>query len=185
MKKILILLILTLMFSISYGQKNINNFMVTDTSVGIFNKGMTVSDVLKLVEDDQIKKVIDFDDYENSYDDYQYFDSNQNHLLTLTPSKQDDKNSKINRILIIDDRYKTDKKISLSSTYADLKDSYEITKYEPAMEHIVLIVDELNAWFSIDKNQLLENWWDDSRKQIDKSKIPDKATFDSFVIWWN
>ena len=185
MKKTIILLISTLMFSCSHGQKSIDNFLVTNKGVGIFDKGMTVNDVLKLVGNDQIKKVVDLDDYENAYDDYQYFDSNKNHLLTLTPEYQDDKKSKINRILIKDKRYKTNKKIGLSSTYADLKGNYQITDYSPDLEHIVLTVDELNAWFSISKSQLLENWWVDNSKTIDISKIPDNATFDSFVIWWN
>lgn len=185
MRKIVILLISTVMLSCSYGQKSIDNFLVTDSSVGIFDKGMTIKDVLKLVVDDQIKKVVDYDDYENSYDDYHYFDSNKNHLLTLTPEYQDDKKSKINRILIKDKRYKTNKKIGLSSTYADLKENYQITGYSPDLEHIVLKVDKLNAWFSISKSQLLENWWVDNSKTIDISKIPDNATFDSFVIWWN
>ncbi|MDB4289729.1 hypothetical protein N9887_01465 [Flavobacteriaceae bacterium] len=185
MRNLIFLFFLIFMLSNSSGQTSEDSFLVTDISVGIFKKGMTVSDLLELVENDQIKKVVDHDGYENTYDDYQYYDSDQNHLLTLTPENQNDKNSKINRVLIIDKRYKTDQKVGLSSTYIDLKDCYLITNYEPDLEHIVLRVKELNAWFSINKSQLLENWWDDSRKRIDKSKIPDKATFDSFVIWWN
>ena len=184
-RKTLILFISTLLFSCSYGQKSTDDFLVTDTNVGIFYEGMTVNDVLKLVMDNQIKKVVDFDDYENPYDDYQYFDSNKNHLLILTPEYQDDKKSKINRILIKDERYKTNKNIGLSSTYADLKEHYQITDYSPDLEQIVLTIDELNAWFSISKSQLSENWWNDNTKTIDISKIPDNATFDSFVIWWN
>ena len=184
-RKTLILFISTLLFSCSYKQKSTDDFLVTDTNVGIFYEGMTVNDVLKLVMDNQIKKVVDFDDYENPYDDYQYFDSNKNHLLILTPEYQDDKKSKINRILIKDERYKTNKNIGLSSTYADLKEHYQITDYSPDLEQIVLTIDELNAWFSISKSQLSENWWNDNTKTIDISKIPDNATFDSFVIWWN
>lgn len=57
---------------------------------------MTVKDVLDIVPKYQIKKVADKDDYENSYDDYQYFDQNKTHLLILTPTIQDDIQSKIN-----------------------------------------------------------------------------------------
>jgi hypothetical protein len=184
MKNVIFLFYLILAYSCSNGQEIKDNFLVTETNVGIFKKGMTVNDLLELVDDNQIKKVVEYDDYEASYDDYQYFDSNQNHLLTLTPTIQDDNNSKINTILILDKRYKTDKQIGLSSTYADLKGSYKITDFAPDLEHIVLKVDELNAWFGINKSQLLENWWDDIRKEIDKSKIPNNATFDSFVVQW-
>ena len=160
------------------------DFLVTENNVGVFKKGMSVKDVLDIIPKVQINKVVDKDDYENSYDDYQYFDTNKTHLLTLTPTIQDDIQSKINRILILDNRFKTNKNIGLGSTYADLKNNYKITDIEPDLEHIVLTIGELNAWFSINKKQLLDNWWDENKKQIDVSKIPDTATFDTFVIWW-
>lgn len=159
-------------------------FLVTENSVDVFKTGMTVKDILTIVPKGQLKKVVDYDDYENAYDDFQYFDIDNKHLLTLTPTIQDDLNGTINRVLIIDKRYKTHKNIGLSSTYRNLKNNYEITEYAPDLEHIVLTVEELNAWFSISKDQLLENWWDDSNKKIDTTKIPDTATFDTFVIWW-
>lgn len=174
------------LLTISCANKPADNadFLVTEKSVGIFKKGMTVKDVLDIVPKNQIKKVVDKDDYENFYDDYQYFDKNKTHLLTLTPNIQDDSQSKINRILILNKRFKTNKNIGLGSTYTDLKSNYKITDIAPDLEHIVLTVGELNACFSINKNQLLDNWWDENRKQIDSSKIPDTATFDIFVIWW-
>ena len=174
------------LLTISCANKPADNadFLVTENSVGIFKKEITVKDVLDIVPKTQIKKMVDKDDYENSYDDYQYFDKNKTHLLTLTPTTQDDTQSKINRILILDKRFKTNKNIGLGSTYSDLKSNYKITAIAPDLEHIVLTVGELNAWFSINKNQLLDNWWDENKKQIDSSKIPDTATFDTFVIWW-
>ena len=160
------------------------DFLVTENNVGVFKKGMTVKEVLDIVPKVHIKKVVDKDDYENSYDDYQYFDTNKIHLLTLTPTVQDEIQSKINRILILDNRFKTNKNIGLGSTYADLKNNHKITDFAHDLEHIVLTVGELNARFSINKKQLLDNWWDESKKQIDISKIPDTATLDTFVIWW-
>ena len=160
------------------------DFLVTENNVGVFKKGMTVKEVLDIVPKVHIKKVVDKDNYENSYDDYQYFDTNKTHLLTLTPTIRDDIQSKINRILILDNRFKTNKNIGLGSTYADVKNNHKITDIAPDLEHIVLTVGELNARFSINKKQLLDNWWDESKKKIDISKIPDTATFDTFVIWW-
>lgn len=160
------------------------DFLVTENSVGIFKNGMTVEGVLNIVPKAQIKKVVDKDGYENSYDDYLYFDKSKIHLLTLTTTLQDNSQSKINRILILDKRFKTHKKIGLGSTYSELKKNYKITDIGSDLEHIVVTVEELNAWFTINKNQLLDNWWDENKKQIDSSKIPDAATFDTFVIWW-
>ena len=184
MRPICYLFLLALIFSCSNKPADKTDFLVTETSVGIFKRGITVKQLFDSAPKDQIKKVVDFDDYENSYDDYQYFDTNKKHLLTLTPTIQYDINSNINRILVLDKRYKTNKNIGLGSTYSDLKNNYEITNISPDFEHIVLTVGELNAWFSINKSQLLDNWWDENKKRIDSSKIPDSATFDSFVVWW-
>ncbi|WP_072965179.1 hypothetical protein [Flavobacterium aquidurense] len=72
------------------------DFLVTENNVGVFKKGMTVKEVLDIVPKVHIKKVVDKDNYENSYDDYQYFDTSKTHLLTLTPTIRDDIQSKIN-----------------------------------------------------------------------------------------
>jgi hypothetical protein len=179
-----LLFFVILSFSCANKPADNEDFLVTEKSIGIFKKGITVKDVLDIVPKTQINKVVDQDNYGNSYDDYQYFDKNKTHLLTLTPTIQDDTQSKINRILILDKRFKTNQNIGLGSTYLDLKNNYKITDIAPDLEHIVLTVGELNAWLSINKNQLLDNWWDENKKQIDSSKIPDTATIDTFVIWW-
>ena len=184
MKAIFLTILTTL--TISCANSTIDNpeFLVTKNSVGNLKKGMTVSDLLTIIPNENLNKVIEYDNYGNSFDDYQYFDNNKNHLLTVTPIMQNNLNSKINRILVLDSRFKTAKNIGLSSTYKDLKSNYEINEYSPDLEHIILTISEINAWFSVSKEQLLENWWNDDTKQIDPLKIPDNATFDTFVVWW-
>lgn len=171
--------------SITNGQEINKDFLVTESSVGNFKKGINVKGLLKKINEEQIKKFVSYDNYENSYDDYKYFDLTNNHLLTFTPVVRNNENSIINRILIKDKRFTTIKKIGITSNYKDLKENYKTILYVPDMKHIVLKIQEINATFSISKDQLLENWWDQEKKEIDTTKIPDNATFDSFVIWWN
>ena len=116
MKTWILLFFAILTISCAYKPVDNTDFLVTENSVGIFKKGMTVKDVLDIVPKTQILKVVDKDDYENSYDDYQYFDKSKTHLLTLTPTMQDDTQSKINRILILDKRFKANKNRSKQAT---------------------------------------------------------------------
>lgn len=164
----------------------VDSFLITPTHVGLFNKGMTIQEAMSLFPKQQVVQKRGYGEFEDDiYYDYQFYDPQNNHLLTLTPTMSMDMKQKINRVLIIDSRFRTNKKISLKSTYADLKKQYEVINYSPDMDHIVLTVDELNAWLSISKDYLEKGWWNEKEKKINPDKIPADAKFDSFVIWWN
>ena len=166
----------------AFGQGN--NFLITPTSVGIFKKGMTIKDVQRLVPAKQcIKKNVQGDEGD-TYDNYELLDSQNVLLLTITPNEQENLNSTINRVLVGDKRFRTSKGIGLSSKYSELIKSYSVTEYSADIEAIILTVPELNAWFSINKKQLLDNWWNENRNQIDASRIPPTATLNTFVISW-
>lgn len=119
----------------------IDSFLITENSVGVFNKGMTIDELIQMVPKRQIKKKKGYGEFkDDSYDEYQIYDGENNPILTLTP---------------------------------------------PDLEHIVLSVGQIGAWFSINKSELEEGWWDEEEKKIDKTKIPAGSRFDSFIIWWN
>lgn len=167
-------------------KNRIDLFLVTENSVGIFKKGMTINEVIQMVPKRQIKKKVGYGEFEDdTYDDYEIYDKENQHILTMTPLTQNDSNSTINRVLIIDNRFRTESGISVESTYSELIKSYKVTDYSPDLEHIVLSVEQIGAWFSIEKTELEKGWWDEKTKRIDKTKIPSDSHFDSFVIWWN
>lgn len=160
-----------------------DNFHISENRVGIFSKGMTINDVYNSIPKEQIKKTVGYGEFaDDTYDNYEIFDSNGKKILVLTPKQNGSTNSKINRISILDSRFKTTEKIGLNSTFGDLKKHYSTDKISPDMEHIILDVNHINAWFSIKKSELEEGWW--KGNGIDKTKIPDNAKFDGITIWW-
>lgn len=160
-----------------------DNFHISESRVGIFSKGMTISDVYNTIPKEQIKKIVGYGEFaDDTYDDYEIYDSNGKKILILTPKQNGNTNSKINRISILDNRFKTTEKIGLNSTFGDLTKYYSTDKISPDMEHIVVDVEHINAWFSIRKTELQDGWW--NGKGIDKSKIPSNAKFDGITIWW-
>lgn len=159
------------------------NFHISETRVGIFSKGMTISDVYNTIPKEQIKKKVGYGEFaDDTYDDYEIYDSNEKKILVLTPRQNGNTNSKINRISILDMRFKTTEKIGLNSTFGELAQSYSTDNISPDIEHVVLDVNHINAWFSIKKTELQDGWWNGNA--IDKSKIPDNAKFDEITIWW-
>ena len=145
---------------------------------------MTISDVYNTIPKEQIKKKVRYGEFaDDTYDDYDIYDSNGKKILILTPKQNGNTNSKINRISILDNRYKTTEKIGLNSTFGDLQKNYSTDKISPNMEQIVLGVKHINAWFSIKKTELQDGWW--NGKGIDKSKIPNTAKFDGITVWWD
>ncbi|MCH2021963.1 MAG: hypothetical protein MK207_05730 [Saprospiraceae bacterium] len=193
MKNILGAIFIFILFSSSsvlkkeqYKGVNINTseqYLITTNSVGVFSKEMTISDVYKIIPKDQIKIKISTGEFEeDNYEDYEIYDSTGAKILILTPKKNGDLSSKINRILILDNRYKTKENIGLNSTYGDLAKHYSTNKIYTDMDHIVIETADINAWFSIKKSDLLDGWWDGNG--IDRSKIPKTAKFDQLSIWW-
>ncbi len=159
------------------------NFQISENRVGIFSKGMTILDIYNTIPKEQIKKKVGYGEFaDDTYDDYEIYDSNGKKILIITSKQSGNTNSKINRVSILDNRFKTTEKIGLNSTYGDLTKYYSTNKISPDMEHIVLDVNHINAWFSIKKTELQEGWWNGSG--IDKTKIPNKAKFDGITIWW-
>lgn len=160
-----------------------DNFHISENRVGIFSKGMTISDVYNTIPKDQIKKKVGYGEFaDDTFYDYEIYDSNGEKILILTPKQSGNTNSKINRILILDNRFQTTEKIGLNSTFGDLAKYYSTNKISPDMEHIVLDVNHINAWFTIKKTELQDGWWNE--KGIDESKIPNTAKFDGISIWW-
>lgn len=92
--------------------------------------------------------------------------------------------SKINRVWVIDSRFRTENGIRIKPTYSDLLKICTVTDYQPTMEQIVLIVDSLNASFSISKKNLEPSWWDENKKDINPSKIPGDSKILGLTVWW-
>lgn len=166
-------------------EKGQADFSITDSSVWIFRRGMTIGEAIQLLPGNQVRKVEGYGEFaEDVYEDYKVFDDKGNHLLTLSPKSNGDLQSEIERLLILDERFKTSKGINKTSTYAELSTAYKVDDYMTDIEVITLSIESLGAWFSINKAQLEEGWWNNADGKIDPSKIPMAATFDNFVIWW-
>ncbi len=158
---------------------------ITADSIGVFTASTTIEEVLHTVPLTQIHKKTGQGEFaDDVYDDYEVWSRTNDHLFTLTPRYTGNIQQKIERVLIQSPFYKTAKGIHRNSTYQDIDNAYTITEIVPDKKHIILVVDEINAHFSIPKTALLEGWWNITTKTVNRNKIPPAAQTDSFIVWY-
>lgn len=160
-------------------------YLIEANQVGKLKKGAIVSDLDSIFVSDSIVSRIGEGDYMFADKDlYLIYDTIGKHLLTLIPSEQYDPNAKIKSIQIFDNRFRTEKKLNIQSTFNDIKKSYSISKIENTFNTIIVFVDSLNANFTINKNELPENSRYDMDLKIDSTLIPDNAKIKFYMIDW-
>lgn len=186
-KNIFIVLIITFVFI----QCNSNNqFEIKKGQVGLINKTTTIKDLQQLFKNDSVVSNKDNlaslnknDVFQLNDDEYEIYSKNGKKLLEITAAKQNDSLSTIKSIGIFDNHFKTDKGLSLNSSFKDINENYLVNKVETTLTSATLFIDELNATVSIDKKELGLSKF--STEEIRLEQIPDLAKIKYFTIWFN
>lgn len=167
-----------------------NQYLIEKGKVGYLTKETTVLELNTIFKKDSIASNLALNSTDNkdrifSLDDDEYliFSDKGEKLLEISPTKQNDSLSKIKSIQIFDRNYKTDKGISLQSTFKDINENYMVNNVETTLTSATLFIDELNATIAIDKKELGLNTF--SREEVTLDQIPDIAKIKYFTIWFN
>lgn len=183
MNKSLLPLILILLFIISCGKQQ-DPFLISKKSIGILNDSTQVKDLKEIYKNDSIVFRMDDVEFIGNRNDIEVFDKTGNHLLVLTPKTFKDSTSTIETIKIIDARYKTAKGLNSTSTYGDIKNNYKISSIQNTLRNVVVFVNEIDAFFTIDKKELPAELQFNPSAQIEAIQIPEKAKIKYFMIGW-
>lgn len=188
MKKI-IKFSVVLLVSVFFIQCTDNSFLIEKNSVGNINSSNIISDIDKIFEKDSIVKHLSEGDmggedtkYIQEEDRYLIYSKKGKHLLTIVPKVQHDSTSKIKYIEIIDGQFKTDKDLSVHSTFKDINNKYSIDKIETSLSSAILYIDELNVTISMSKKDIGVNPFDRNKVVLDQ--IPDMTKINHFTIWF-
>lgn len=166
-----------------------NQFLVEKGKVGYLNKETVIRDLNSIFVNDSVvsnlanSTEIEYPLFSVANDEYVVYSKKGKKLLEIIPTKQNDSLSKIKSIQIFDSNFKTEKGISLLSTFKDINENYLVNKVETTLTSATLFIDELNATISIDKKELGINSF--SREEVSIDQIPDLAKIKYFVIWFN
>jgi len=177
--KVFLLLVLT--YSC---EEEFDPFLITSNSVGVLTDSTEVKDLESLFVNDSIAMYIGGDEFTGNINDIEIYEKGGQKLLVLTPFETLDSTSTIKTVRIIDLRYKTLKGINKNSSYKDLGDNYSISSIQNTLKNLIISVDEINVYFTMDKTELPPNMRFDMNLKIDPIQIPDQARIKDFYIQW-
>ena len=174
---------LAMAMCISCAKKD-NSFLIEKGKIGNLLKTTNTNELETIFAADSIVK----DEAEGTYsyaskNRFLIYDTTGKHLLTLTPTKVDS-TEVIENIRVFDERYQTAKGLSVKSTFKVIRDNYKISRITNSLNNILVFVDEIDAYFVIDKNELPESLRHDSSSRIEEVQIPDGAKIKYFMLGW-
>ncbi len=184
MKHTLILILAAVLLSVSCNTTP-DPFLITKHSVGKLNDSTQVKDLKRVFETDSLSQFIGGDEFTGNTNIIKVFEKGtQKLLLELTPKEALDSLSTIQTIRIIDNRYKTKKSLDKLCDFSCLSANYNISSVQNTLRNLIVSVDEINAYFTIDKNELPEDLRYDMNKKIEVISIPPTAKIKDFFIQW-
>ena len=67
---------------------------------------------------------------------------------------------------------------------SDIRSKYNISSIQNTLRNLIVSVNDINAYFTIEKSELSENLRYDMTQKIEALSIPDKAKIKDFFIQW-
>jgi hypothetical protein len=183
LKKNILLLIAIISLSSSC-EKEINPFLISKQNIGHLTDSTQVKDLESAFINDSIYKFISGDEFTGNANDIEIYEKGGNQLLVLSPSQSLDSTSTIRTVKVVDPRYTTTKGLNPNSTFKSIKDNYKISNIQNTLRNIIVSVNEINAYFTIDKKELPANMRFDMNLKIEAIQIPEEAKIKVFYLYW-
>ncbi|MDU8885966.1 hypothetical protein RXV94_07320 [Yeosuana sp. MJ-SS3] len=184
MKKYLIKIILLLVIFVGCNKEE-NPFQIAKQNVGLLTDSTQVKDLESVFINDSIVKYKGDSEFTGDINNIEIFNKDGKKTLVLSPNKINDSTAVISNVNILDSNYKTDKNISILSTFKDIQNNYKISRIDNLINSVVVTVNDINATFTIDKKELPANLRFDMKLKIEATHIPDGAKIKYFFINWN
>lgn len=179
------IIFITLIFSIAVScTKEKNPFEIGKRYIGNLNDSTQVKDLKSVFPNDSIANFGSSNTFTGNNYDIEIFSSEGEKLLILSPALAKDSTATIKTVRIESSQFKTAAGISKISSFKDIKDNYKINKIDNLIGSVVVTVKELNAAFTIDKNELPASIRFDQNITIDALQIPGKAKIKYFMLHW-
>jgi hypothetical protein len=164
--------------------KDQDPYLISSKSIGLLNDSSQVKDLKKIYKKDSIVFRTNDNEFIGNRNDIEIFDKAGKPLLVLTPNKILDSTATIETIKILDSRFKTVKGLNTLSTFSDIEKNYKISSIQNTLKNIVVFVNEIDAFITIDKKELPSELQFDMSAKIEAVQIPENAKIKYFMIGW-
>ena len=160
-------------------------YVIKKQSIGLLTDSTLVKDLELSFLNDSIIQFIGGDEFLGNSNIIKVFEKEtQKLLLELTPKEALDSLSTIQNIRVMDPRFKTIKGLNKNATFQIIASQYKVSNIQNTLRNLIVSVDEMNLYFTIEKIGLPENLRYDLRKRIEVISIPPKAKIKDFYIQW-
>ena len=160
-------------------------FAISNGQIGLVNNKTSIKQLDSIFANDSIVSLSNVKDALGTQGEVEVFAKDGTKLLRLSPDDETNPDAVINTVRVYDARYKTDKGLSINSTFKDLKDNYEIAGIQTSIDAVVVFLKDSDLYITIDKKKLPENLRYNPSLSIEASQIPDTATFKYFMLAWD
>jgi hypothetical protein len=183
MKKILFISAFASLLFVQCG-KDSDPFLIQNGAIGNLTKEHKIKQVDSIFAKDSIVKISSSPNALETQGEVEIYEKGGKQLLLLTPKDENDPNSTINSIQVLDSRYKTAKGLSTASTFKDVKTNYTIDNLQTTINAVVVFLKDTDVYLTIDKKSLPEELRYDMNIEVEASQIPDDAPIKYFMIGW-
>lgn len=181
--KIIFQFLAVFLILISCQKESDDPFLIDKTHVGLLTKEMQVRQLDSIFKNDSIVVKKENGMFSNG-DEILIYDKKGAKLLRLDPVQSFDSTSTIGNIQILDPRFKTRAGFGMESTFKDIVANYSISRIENTLNAIVIFIDEINAYVTIDKKELPQVLRGNVDQSIETEQIPKDAPISYFWIGW-
>lgn len=180
-KTIIIAFVLIGFISCSDSKKN--NTLLDKNQVGLVNSTTQLFEIEALFENDSVV-IMDLEDrFRTSVQDVEIYNKEGDKLMVLEPRKAKDSTTTFKQIQVVSPTFKTEKGLGPKSTFKDIYENYEIGKIQNTFMSVLISIEGIDAFVTINKKQLPEELRTGSDIEIKASQIPDEAKIEHF--WMN
>jgi hypothetical protein len=165
-------------------KKEQDPFLISKQNIGLLTDSTQVKAIEAIYINDSIVKRVGGDEFTGAINDIEIYTKSGKQLLALTPSEALDSTATIKTIKILDSRFITEKGITINSTFKDIEDNYTISSIQNTITNVVIFINEINVFITIDKKVLTGELRFNSDVKIEAISIPDDAKIKYFMIGW-
>jgi hypothetical protein len=166
-------------------ETKIDPFAITNHSVGMLTDSTKVNALNVVFTNDSISKYIGGDEFTGSTNSIRIFEKGTGVLLLeLDPNYSLDSLSTIRTVRVMDPRFKNKDGLNTLSTFKDINSKYTISSIQNTLRSLIISVDEINAYFTLNKTELPEEMRYDMTQKIEAISIPETAKIKDFYLQW-
>jgi hypothetical protein len=159
------------------------NFSISEETVGPLTKSTKVSDLKETFKNDSLVDATGSSDFKTPQGYVTVYEKGGKRLLELGPSSNET-DATVNYIRVYDERYTTNGGVTTKSTFKDILDGYTIKRVDNLISTVVVLVEDSDVFFTIDKKHLPSELMFETKSKIELSQIPDEAPIKYVQISW-